>query len=98
LAEFEEMTPYELMLYVETFSDMKLAELEEKLTLTWLGEYYHRLKKLPPLKQELKKLKPQEKTTMTDDQMLDMVKMLNVQFGGSVESAETNGGGLTNGA
>lgn len=86
------MTPYELMLFVETFTDMKFAELEERLTLTWLGEYYHRIKKLPPLQAEIKKLRPQQKTSMSDDQMLNMVKMLNAQFGGSVESAENKEG------
>jgi hypothetical protein len=90
--EFEEMTPYEFAVHVETFTETKTAELEEKLTLVWMGEYYHRVKKLPKLKDELNKLRQPQKPVMSDDQMLNMVKMLNAQFGGSVETAEIKEG------
>jgi hypothetical protein len=58
--------------------------MQERITLVWLGEYYHRLKRLPKIKDELKKLMPNEKD-MTDEEMLEMVKALNVQFGGTFE-------------
>lgn len=91
LSEFEEMTPYELALHVETVTELKMAELEEKLTLVWMGEYYHRVKKLPKLQDELKKLRQQEKVLMSDEQMLDVVKMLNAQFGGTVTAESKEG-------
>jgi hypothetical protein len=59
------MTPYELMLYTETFTEMQQAKLEEKLSLVWLGEYYHRVKKLPSLKDELKRITGAKR--MTDE-------------------------------
>lgn len=58
--------------------------MKDKLTLVWLGEYYHRTKRLPNLQKELRKITgEEEKTTMTDDQMLQTVKRLNAQFGGA---------------
>lgn len=92
MTEFEEMTPYELMLHVETITELRLAEIEEKITLVWMGENYHRMKRLPKIKDEIKKLHQGQKQAMTDDQMLDMVKMLNAQFGGNIESAEIKEG------
>jgi hypothetical protein len=78
------MTPYELSLYIEVYSELKEAETQEQLTLVWLGEYYHRTKRLPTLKDELKKLtRDQNNQGMTDDEMLQVVKRLNAQFGGT---------------
>jgi hypothetical protein len=81
------MTPYELSLYSEATIEKQEAELKERLTLVWLGEFYHRTKKLPSLKDELKKVsksqsKPRE---MTDKEMLETVKRLNAQFGGTFQ-------------
>jgi len=58
--------------------------LKDKLTLVWLGEYYHRTKRLPKLKDELKKVSGESQRVMSDDEMLEMVKRLNQQFGGKV--------------
>ena len=77
------MTPYELSLCVEAHFERQQAEMKDRLTLVWLGEYYHRTKRLPSLQKELKKITgEEEKITMTDDQMLQTVKRLNAQFGG----------------
>ena len=78
------MTPYELSLCVEAHFERQQAEMKDRLTLVWLGEYYHRTKRLPSLQKELKKITgEEEKITMTDDQMLQTVKRLNAQFGGA---------------
>jgi hypothetical protein len=78
------MTPYELSLSVEAHFEKQQAEMKDKLTLVWLGEYYHRTKRMPSLQKELKKITgEEEKTTMTDDKMLQTVKRLNAQFGGA---------------
>jgi hypothetical protein len=83
LEQFNEMTPYELTLYQEAFLELREAEKEEKVVLVWLGEYYHRIKKLPPLSDELKKLKAiDNKASMDDDEMFKVVQRLNKQFGG----------------
>ena len=78
------MTPYELSLSVEAHFEREQAEMKDKLTLVWLGEYYHRTKRLPNLQKELRKITgEEEKPVMTDDQMLQTVKRLNAQFGGA---------------
>lgn len=84
IEQFDNMTPYELMLHIEAYSEVKEAELKDRLTLVWLGEYYHRTKRLPNLRDELKKLSGESRTAMTDDEMLATVKRLNAQFGGTV--------------
>jgi hypothetical protein len=53
--------------------------------MVWLGEYYHRTKKLPQLQSELKKISAEKQKAMTDQQMLETVKRLNAQFGGVVK-------------
>jgi hypothetical protein len=83
--QFEEMTPYELTLHAEAYIEKEEAATQEKLTLVWLGEYYHRTKRLPSLKDELKKISGDKNKNMTDTEMLQMVKELNAQFGGTVE-------------
>jgi hypothetical protein len=78
------MTPYELSLCIEAYLERQEAEMKDRLTLVWLGEYYHRTKRLPKLQDELKKITGEaSKPVMTDDQMLEMVKSLNAQFGGT---------------
>jgi hypothetical protein len=79
------MTPYEFALHVEAFQENKEQESAEKLTLVWLGEYYHRTKRLPSLKSELKKISGEANKVMSDNEMLEMVKRLNKQFGGTVK-------------
>lgn len=85
ISEFDEITPYELMLFAEAYMEKQEAESIERLTLVWLGEYYHRIKRLPALKDEIKKIITGDKY-MSDNDMLSMVKQLNAQFGGNVES------------
>ena len=58
--------------------------MKERLTLVWLGEYYHRTKRLPNLQRRIKKdFRRSTKNNMTDDEMLETVKRLNAQFGGT---------------
>lgn len=78
------MTPYELSLHLEAYNEVKEAEMKERLSLVWLGEYYHRTKRMPSLKNELKKISGGSKKAMSDNDMLEMVKKLNEQFGGKV--------------
>lgn len=82
------MTPYELSLSAEAFHELKVAEAEQGVTLAWLREFYHRQKYLPDLKKEISKLTNKQAKEMTDDEMLAMVKSLNVQMGGSVISKD----------
>lgn len=79
------MTPYELSLYIESYTEKKEADLKEQLTLVWLGEYYHRTKRLPNLQDELRKISGDTRKEMTTEEMLETVKRLNAQFGGTFE-------------
>jgi hypothetical protein len=82
--QFNEMTPYELALVSEAYAEKHDIELKERLTLVWLGEYYHRTKRLPKLKDELRKVSGEKDRVMTNEQMLSVVHKLNKQFGGTV--------------
>jgi len=84
LSEWEEMTPYELMLICEVFMEQKEIREKEQISLVWLGEYYHRLKKLPNLKEILKDLEPRKE--MTEQEMLAVVRQINSQLGGKDET------------
>ena len=75
------MTPYEVSLYIEASLERQENDLKERLSLVWLGEYYHRTKRLPKLKDELRKVSS-AKEEMTPEEMLEKVKALNVQFNG----------------
>jgi hypothetical protein len=87
-SEYEAMTPYELNLAIEAYGERRQAEIEENVTMAWLGEYYHRMKRLKPIKDILKEMNQTKNKNMDDKQMLDMVKHLNAQFGGTIESGE----------
>lgn len=65
--------------------------MKDRLTLVWLGEYYHRTKRLPNLKDELKKVSGATDRVMSDDEMLETVKLLNAQFGGTVVKPSKEG-------
>lgn len=77
------MTPYELSLHIKAFNENRKQDQEEKLTLTYLGAYWQRVKKMPRLKDILGKTQP--KKSMSSKQMLTMVRHLNAAFGGEVK-------------
>lgn len=73
-------------MYLEAHAENLEAQAKENLTMVWLGEYYHRTKKLPQLQSELRKISAEKSKVMTDQQMLETVKRLNAQFGGFVKT------------
>ena len=75
------MTPHELNLYIQDYNEKQKVLNDEKLTLTWLGAYWQRVKKMPSLKQILGNNAPKKK--MTNEEMLEEVKKLNAAFGGT---------------
>jgi hypothetical protein len=83
--EYNEMTPYELGLHVEVFTDKLHFEQDEKKTIAWMTAYLHRVDKMPSLQELLNK---KEKKEMTEDEMLEAVKQLNIAFGGKVQTKE----------
>jgi hypothetical protein len=75
------MTPYELNLCISDYNEKQKVLNDEKVTLTYLGAYWQRIKKLPRLEKILGKEQP--KKQMTPEEMFNVVKKLNGAFGGS---------------
>lgn len=74
------MTPHELNLHIESYNKRMSADSEERLINAYLNAYWHRVKRMPSLKDVLKKTK--QPAAQTPEQMLAMVKNLNAAFGG----------------
>lgn len=86
-SEFWEITPYELQLKAEKYYEKKKNRYKDEITLFYLNAYWTiqwlGKNKPRPLEKILKGL-DKEKKVMTDEQMLNQVKMLNKIFGGDV--------------
>lgn len=76
------MTPHELNLHVESFTERMRHDYKEKLTMSYLTAYWGRSKKMPELKKLLGEEAPKKQS---DKDMLDKVRALNAAFGGIVE-------------
>lgn len=81
-SEFWEMTPYELTIYVEAFTDKLKFEAKERITQSWMTAAFYRSKKMPKLEKLLKDM--DGKQAQTPEDMLEVVKRLNAKFGGTV--------------
>jgi hypothetical protein len=78
------MTPDELSLFADAYGEKIEREQEESVTIAYLTAYLHRVERMPFLDELLGKEK--QENDMTDDEMLNQVKMLNALFGGTVEN------------
>jgi acyl-CoA hydrolase len=76
------MTPAELNIYVEAYVENKENEQRENIYQAYLISRWVWAKKID-IKKYLNTSK--KKKQMTDEQMLNQVKMLNAVFGGEVE-------------
>lgn len=75
------MTPHELSLYVNAFTRKKETEGDNWVINAYLAAYWQRAKKMPSIKEVLKK--PAKKSKQqTPEEMLEAVKKLNAAFGG----------------
>lgn len=79
LSEFWRITPYELFLCVEAYSEIRKERMQELVIQAYYTEAFARMKKLPKLKDLLK-----EKKKQSSEQMLETVKRLNAMLGGEV--------------
>lgn len=78
-AAFWGMTPAELMICIDVQREQDEAENERLVLAAWLTASYTRAKRLPDIREILRK---QEHREMADDEMLEQAKMLNALFGG----------------
>jgi len=86
------MTPYELSLKIRAFKENRIENLKDQITIAylnslwtiqWLGKH----NRPRPLKEILSMI-GKEKREMTDEQMLEQVKVLNALFGGEVKKRD----------
>ncbi|RSD21078.1 hypothetical protein [Mesobacillus subterraneus] len=82
-AEYNEMTPHELNLCIHAFNEDQKIQSEDKLTIAYMNAYWHRVEKLPSLKQVLGQEPVKKK--MTDKEMFNWVKALNAMLGGTIQ-------------
>jgi hypothetical protein len=85
IQEYNEMTPYELTLHAEIYQEKQKFDQEERLSLVWMGEYFHRVEKLPTLNEILGK--KEEMKEMSAEEMLANVMQLNSALDGTVKKA-----------
>lgn len=91
LAEYNDMTPYELNLHIQAYNERLQREEKEGLTLAYLTAYWGRVRKMPSLKSLLNETETQvPKAIKTDDQLLRVVKQLNAAMGGKEVKREVS--------
>lgn len=75
------MTPHELNLHINEFSERKKHEHEERLLQAYLtAAWGFHTKRMPQWSDIVR----EPKKEMTDEQMLEKIKQLNARFGGTV--------------
>lgn len=89
IEEYNEMTPYELLLAIKAFEKKLRYEEEQRIIQAYLTAYWQRVERLKPLKKILAELSQSDKTAvkkkqMSSEEMLKVVTALNAQFGGEV--------------
>jgi hypothetical protein len=68
------------MLILEAHNEQLQRQREDLLTQAWLTANWQRARRLPPLRQVLEQLRPRRTQPQSDDQMLAVVKRLQVSF------------------
>ena len=82
--EFWDLTPYEFSLVVNAYAKRREEEAEEKLTLAYINAAWtiQFLGKNKPKLDDI--LKKNHKKEMTDEEMLNQIKLLNNILGGEI--------------
>jgi len=85
------MTPRELNITAKAYQKRKIEEFKEEITIAYLNAYWtiawlgKRHQQPRPLKEILNSI-GKERKVMTDEEMLERVKMLNALLGGEVRT------------
>lgn len=80
---FWQLTPREFEVLVKAYHERNKRETEQQIVAAYLTAYWHRVKKMPSLKDVLGH-KHTQKQKKTPEEMLEVVKRLNAAFGGTV--------------
>lgn len=79
IRDYEYITPNELNLSIEAYVERVRRENEDNLSLSWLTAYYQRVKKMPNLKNEIKKA---DKSKQKKQSVQEMYANFMSAFGG----------------
>lgn len=82
MSEYEDMTPYQLNCVIEEFDKIRVGEEKRLIHHAYLISRWVWAKKIDI---ETILSGEKEKEPMTDDQMLEQVKILNAMFGGEIK-------------
>lgn len=80
---FWQLTPHELSILTNAYVERMKREQDQQIIIAYLNAYWHRVKKMPNLKDVLHG-KEKEKRKKSPEEMLEIVKQLNAAFGGQV--------------
>jgi hypothetical protein len=83
IAEFWELTPAELNIIIECYSDKIKNDLKTNITVAYYNAYFQRVKKMPKLDAFIEKLFPPEKQEMDNEAMFQQVLKLHKALGGT---------------
>ena len=81
--EFWNLTPFEFSLIINSYSQRREEEAEEKITLAYINAAWT-VQFLGKNKPKLDKIIKKKKKEMTNEEMLNQVKLLNNLMGGEV--------------
>jgi hypothetical protein len=83
--EYGELTPRELILIVEGYNELRQRKREDIITSSYYTAKLQRAQEIPSLKKLIEDSRPKKLTRQTSEQMFDVVKLLQTQFGGEGE-------------
>jgi hypothetical protein len=89
MAEYDEMTPYELGLCIESYSEELKQETESKYRIAHATAYWHRVETLKSFNEEWQEEKDEKDKEMSMEQMLANVMKLNAEMNGQVIEENT---------
>jgi hypothetical protein len=88
MADYDEMTPYELSLCVDSYSEELQQETESKYRIAHATAYWHRVETLKSFDEEWN-VNSEEEKVMSPEQMMANVMKLNAEMNGKVIQGNT---------
>ena len=81
--DFWELTPQELNIIIEIYSQKHKESYKEKITVAFYNAYFQRVQKMPKLENILNNIdNAGKKKEMSDEEMFRTIKKFAVEFGG----------------
>ena len=80
ISDFWEMTPRELCVYVDAYTERVKNEQDNMMIYAYMGAYLGRVKKMPQLKEFIDRKESKPKTA---EDILEEIRRMNASFGGN---------------